>query len=213
MRGWLVGLVIGLIVGAGAMYLGLRPPWGQHAAGPTDAGVVAVASDAKPAHNKRKKRRWRPRRGYHRRTSAGPEFADDGTDETEPAVPLIKLSAADRALEWRGQITTLPSRKIDMNAGPDARPLTQSEINAAVSRQNGPIRSCVVQGAAGTDLRTTITVKLIVGANGHVTKSQLRAPRYLFQKGLLACAQRALRGMTFPATGTPTLVTFPVQLT
>jgi len=193
------------------MYLGLRPPWGQRAAGPTDAGVVAVAPDAKPA-TKRKKRRWRPRRG-HRRTSAGPEFADDGTDETDPVAPAIVLSAADRAPEWRGQVTTLPSRKIDMSAGPDARPLEGGEINAVVSNQSGAVRACVVQAASGTDLRVTITVKLIVGANGRVTKSQLRAPRYLFQKGLLACAQSALRNMTFPATGAPTLVTFPIQLT
>ena len=43
MRG-LLGLVIGLFVGAGAMYLTLRPPWGGGAApAPSDAGIAAAA--------------------------------------------------------------------------------------------------------------------------------------------------------------------------
>jgi hypothetical protein len=59
----------------------------------------------------------------------------------------------------------------------------------------------------------TITVKIVVEGTGKVSRSQLQAPRYLFDKGgLLGCAQSALRGMTFPATGAPTLVTFPISL-
>jgi hypothetical protein len=45
-----------------------------------------------------------------------------------------------------------------------------------------------------------------------VTRSRLEAPRYLFERGLLGCAQRALGRLRFPATGAPTLVTFPVHL-
>ena len=59
----------------------------------------------------------------------------------------------------------------------------------------------------------TITVKLLVDGNGRVTRSRLQAPRYLFEHGLLGCAQRALGRMKFPATGAPTLVTLPVNLT
>lgn len=199
MRGSILGLVIGLLVGAGAMYLVLRPPWGGHGTvTTTDAGTVAAAPA--DAGVKRKKRR-RPKRRVVR--------GDPGeVDETEPVV----LTAADRALEWRGDATTLPTRRVDLAAGGDARSLEDGEINATVGNQTAPVRECVVRAATGTDLRTTITIKLVVDGGGRVTKSRLHAPRYLFQQGLLGCAQRALRGLRFPATGAPTLVTFPVHL-
>jgi hypothetical protein len=106
----------------------------------------------------------------------------------------------------------VPAQKIDMGAGGDARKLDDSEINSTVSGQTGGVRDCVVQGATGTDLRATITIKLLVDGTGRVTKSRLQAPHYLFDKGLLGCAQRALGRMRFPASGAPTLVTFPVNL-
>lgn len=204
-------MAIGLVVGAGAMYLVLRPPWGgDDTAAPVDAGVVAKApNDAGVAKKPGGKRPRRPSGGG--RQNAGPDFLPDSTDETEPA-PVIQLSAADRALEWRGDQTSI-SRKIDMNAPDNARPLDQGEINSTVSSQSGGVRRCVEQGATGVDLRgATITIKMVVEGNGTVSRSQLQAPHYLFEKGLLACAQRALRSMHFPSTGTPTLVTFPVNL-
>ena len=196
----LIGLVIGLVVGAGAMYLVLRPPWGGGATAPTDAGVVATApGDAGAIKPKKKKRRpaGMPAR------AGETEF-----EETEPA----PLTAADRALEWRGDNVVAPPSRIDMAAGAEARPLEDSEINSTVGSQTGGVRECVVQGATGTDLRATITIKLLVDGNGRVTKSRLQAPHYLFEKGLLGCAQRALGRMKFPSTGAPTMVTFPVNL-
>jgi hypothetical protein len=202
-------MTIGLVVGAGAMYLVLRPPWGGgDTTAPVDAGVVAKApADAGVAKPKGKRPR-RPSGGG--RQSPGNDFLPDSTDETEPA-PTIQLSAADRALEWRGEQTAI-SRKIDMNAPDTARPLEQGEINSTVSSQSGGVRRCVEQLATGVDLHATITIKMVVEGNGTVSRSQVQAPHYLFEKGLLACAQRALRSMHFPSTGTPTLVTFPVEL-
>ena len=40
----------------------------------------------------------------------------------------------------------------------------------------------------------------------------MQAPHYLLEHGLLACIQRALSRMHFPATGAPTVVTIPVNL-
>ena len=210
-QGLLGGLAIGLVVGAGAMYLVLRPPWGGgDASAPVDAGVVAKAPTDAGTGKQKPKRPRRPSTGG--RQSPGNDFLPDSTDETEPSTPAIQLSAADRALEWRGEQTSI-SRKIDMNAPGDVRPLDQSEINSTISSQSGGVRRCVEQLAAGADLQATITVKLVVEANGTVQRSQLQAPHYLFEKGLLVCAQRSLRSMHFPATGTPTLVTFPINLT
>jgi hypothetical protein len=202
-RGWF-GLVIGLAVGAGAMYLALRPPWQHRLAtmSPDRPPVVVVGNDAgvKPAP---KKRRSRP---------AGSPTQVAGDPEPEEVAPL-PLTAADRALEWRGDEVVRPAQTIDLAAGGgEARSLDDGEISATVTSQAGGVRDCVVQGATGTDLRATITVKLLVDGRGKVTRSRVQAPRYLHEHGLLACAQRALGRIHFPATGGTTVVTLPVHL-
>jgi hypothetical protein len=198
----LLGLGIGLVVGAGGMYLTLRPPWGGGgAAAPPDDGVVAAPAGSGSAAGKPKPRRRPGRRGT---VAAQP----GASEETEPP----PLTEADRRLEWRGDEVALPPRSIDMTSNAEARPLDDGEINAVIGGQTGGMRDCVVQGATGTDLSATITVKLLVDGAGRVTRSRLQAPRYLFEHGLLGCARRALGRMKFPATGAPTLVTFPVHL-
>jgi hypothetical protein len=157
-----IGLVIGVALGAGAMYLVLRPPWAQRTAthpGPPDGPpVVMVTGDAGVPHPK-KRRRPRP--------AAAGQPAPAGSD---------------------------------------------GEINQTVSSQAGGVRDCVVQGATGTDLAATITVKLLVDGHGRVTRSRIQAPHYLFEHGLLGCTQRALARMHFPAAGGATIVTLPVTL-
>jgi hypothetical protein len=200
----LLGLGIGLIVGAGGMYLTLRPPWGGGGApAPAGPGVVLAPVDGGAPDKPRPRRRPGRRAG----TVAAPP--GEGGDETEP----VPLTDADRRLEWRGDEVALPTTKLDMRSGAEARPLDDSEINGVISSQTGDVRGCVLQGATGTDLRATITVKLLVDGNGRVTRSRLQAPRYLLEHGLLGCVQRALGRMKFPATGAPTVVTLPVNLT
>ncbi|MEJ7603025.1 MAG: hypothetical protein WKG01_34380 [Kofleriaceae bacterium] len=199
MRGALIGLLIGCVVGAGAMYLVLRPPWAGRATPAHDAGVVAAALDGGVA--KTKKTRRRPA------GSVGQPDPDE-FDETEPP----RLTETDRKLEWRGDDVTLPTAKIDMGAGREARPLDDGEINGVIANQAAGVRDCVAQGATGTDLRATITVKIVVDGNGRVTRTKIQAPHYLFEHGLLACVQRATGRLRFAATGAPTLVTFPVNL-
>jgi hypothetical protein len=186
------------------MYLVLRPPWGGEgtASAPGDAGPIATAPvDAGAQKPKRRPKQRRPG------TPAQP-----GDDIVDEGPVTIELSAADRALEWRGDDVTLPAQRIDMGAGGEARSLEDGEINSTVGNQSAGVRACVVQAATGTDLRATITIKLVVDGNGRVTKTKLQAPRHLFNQGLYACANRSLRGMRFPSTGAPTLVTFPVNL-
>ncbi len=162
-------------------------------------------ADAGSGKPKKKKKRRPPG------TVATPGSPDEEEyyEETEP---LPVLTDADRRLEWRGDDVSLPATKLDMGAGGEARKLDDNEINATIGSQAGGVRDCVIQGATGTDLRATITVKLVVDRAGKVSKSKLHAPRYLFDKGLLNCAQRSLRSMKFPATGAPTLVTLPISL-
>ena len=163
--------------------------------------MVIVGSDAgvKPPG---KKRRTRP--------SGTPTTAGD--PEPEEIAPL-RLAASDRALEWRGDEVARPAQTVDVSAsGGEARGLDDGEINATVNNQAGGVKDCVVQGATNTDLRATITVKLLVDGHGRVTRSRVHAPHYLLEHGLLGCAQRAVARMQFPATGGTTIVTLPVNL-
>lgn len=189
------------------MYLALRPPWGGVAMAPAiDAGVGEAPTDGGPPAKRRKKSRRRP-------GTIGTPGAPGGADEYEETEPaLANLTDADRRLEWRGDDVTLPATRVDMAGGEEARPLDDGEINATIGAQGGGVRQCVIEGATGTDLRATITVKLVVDGRGRVIRSRIQAPRYLFEHGLHGCVQRAVGRMKFPATGAPTLVTLPVHL-
>ena len=193
------------------MYLALRPPWADAPSTPRESAIaVALPGDAGVATPKPTAKRSGKRRTPGTSVAAPGGGGEEEFEETEPELP--PLTPAQRRLEWRGDDVTLPATRIDMAAGGEARPLEDHEINATIGGQSGGVRDCVTQGAAGTDLRATITVKLVVDGNGRVTKSKLHAPRYLFDKGLLSCAQRALRSMKFPSTGAATLVTLPISL-
>jgi hypothetical protein len=200
------------------MYLALRPPWASDAVATTmiDAGVVAEApEDPGPKKPGRKKRPRRPGRGGGAQPGGDDEDwqrSGGGGEETEPP-RLVQLGAADRQLEWRGDDTSPPKRSLDMSSDRESRSLDNSEIQAAIASQSAGVQSCVVKAATNTDLAGTITVKMVVDGNGRVTRSRVQAPRYLHAQGLLACVQRALGGWRFPATGAPTLVTLPVNLT
>ena len=146
MRGSLgIGLVIGLVVGSGGMYLALRPPWGHGATTPPDAGVVAVATpDAGVAKPKKKIRHHRPSGGGGAGgpTTSGDEQgwgSGDYVEETEPQ--LVQLTAADRVMEWRGDDTTRPTQKIDMAGGAEARSLDDGEIQSTISTRSRARRS------------------------------------------------------------------------
>jgi hypothetical protein len=193
------------------MYLVLRRPWDHRVATVASDGppVVMVGNDAGVTRPRPKKKR-RPTGGSP--VQPGPPSPLAGEVEADEPEPT-PLTAADRALESRGDTTALPAQTIDLaGGGREARALDDGEINATINNQAGAVKDCVVQGATGTDLRATITVTLVVDGHGHVARSRIQAPHYLFEHGLLGCTQRALGRMHFPATGGATLVTLPVNL-
>ena len=189
------------------MYLVLRPPWAHRAVTVTPEGppVVVVGPDAGVTKPKKPRKRGRP-------AASQPAVPAEGDTEEVEAPPAPVLTAADRALEWRGDEVALPPRTIDMAGGAEARGLDDGEINQVINTQAGGVKDCVVSSALDTDLRAAITVKLLVDGRGKVTRSRIHAPHYLFEHGLLACTQRALGRIHFPATGGPTIVTLPVNL-
>jgi hypothetical protein len=210
-----MGLVIGLVVGAGGMYLALKTPWSSHGTPPAAGQQVAEApSDAGVGTKGKKKKRGRRHGGGGGGQQPGGDDADwanSGGEETEAPPRLVQLTAADRALEWRGDDTSPPKQSIDMSSGGESRSLDNGEISNVISSSSGPVQQCVIDAATNTDLSGTITVKMVVEGTGKVSRSRVQAPRYLFSQGVLACIQRSLRGFHFPATGAPTLVTLPVN--
>jgi hypothetical protein len=203
-----LGLVIGLVVGAGGMYLALRPPWGGGATtqAPIDAGPVASIPGDAGTGAKPKKKRKRPPGTV---TPPGQTGSDEEYEETDP---LPVLTASDRQFEWRGDDVTPPPTKIDMGGGAESRPLDSGEINTTLGSQAGPVKDCVIASVTNTDLRGEFHVKLLVDGTGKVSKSRVQAPRYTFQKGLLTCVQRAAGRMKFPAVGGSTSVDVPVTV-
>jgi hypothetical protein len=206
-----MGLVIGLIVGAGGMYLALRPPWAGQGTEPAGGSAVVAEAPGDAGVSKKKKKGAR-RPGGPRQPGGDDEdwLNSGGGDETEPP-KLVQLSSADRALEWRGDDTSPKKQSLDMSNNSESRSLDNGEIQSAISSQSGGVQSCVMQAATNTDLSGTITVKMVVEGNGKVSRSRVQAPRYMFAQGLLACVKGKLAGWSFPATGAPTLVTLPVN--
>lgn len=189
------------------MYLGLRPPWASRGLAPPPEAppVVVVAPDAGTPHPKKRRRPRAP-------IAAGQPAPPGADGELDDPAPAPALTAADRALEWRGDEVALPPRTVDMSGGGEPRSLDDAEIQQTIHGQAGGVRDCVVQGATGTDLSATITAQLLVDGHGRVTRSRIHAPHYLFEHGLLGCAQRALARIRFPAAGGATIVTLPIHL-
>jgi hypothetical protein len=209
--GLVIGLTVGTVVGAAGMYLVLRPPWADGGGETPLARNVVASKGSGSAKAPKPKPGWRPQGNPGQRRPAprpGAGSEDEGPDEPEVA----PLTDADRRLEWRGDDVSVAPQRLDMSSSAEVRPLDDGEINATLGAHGGPVRDCIVQGAKGTDLRATITIELVVDGTGRVSRSRVHAPHYLLERGLLACARRALSRMKFPATGAPTKVTFPAQL-
>lgn len=182
------------------MYLGLRPPWrGEPAAPPPVASAPEpVDAGAAPAKKKRGRR-------VATRAPGGGDVEREVDDE-------LVLTDADRKLEWRGDPVSQPPRTMDLGEGDDARPLDDGEIASGIAGGSRAMIACITDAAGGAPLSGEITVQMLVGADGKATKVRVRAPHYLHERGLAACAKRAARSFPFPATGAPTMVTAPFYL-
>jgi hypothetical protein len=207
MRNLVVGLVVGSVIGAAGTYLVLRWPGasGSPQAMASDAGA---APDAAPAARRRGgKRRHAARPAAHQPAAADVE--ENGTDPPPAEPELPALSAADREAVWRGPAIQTPTRRLDLAARHGGRPLSQYEIDRGIRANAAAVTTCVREARGEAPLSGTVTLEFLVEGSGRATHSRVRAPRYLLDRGLLACAQRAVRGMRFAATGEPTVVTVP----
>jgi hypothetical protein len=195
------------------MYLGLLRPW-QREAAPTAQPVVAPPGSEPPRKGSSKRRRTgRPGRSDVGNDGSGEGGSGWSDGEGAIEAPAIVLTAADRRVVWRGAEVTLPAAHHDFSAGASSeRALSDDEIAGTVRAQSKAVVDCLVTAAAGTDLRATVTLQLLVNGNGRVTTHRVQAPQYLFEHGLDGCAERALARWRFPAVGGFTVVTAPFDL-
>jgi hypothetical protein len=194
------------------MYLALEKPW--HRSAPVDAPVVQEAPATPEVPGKKGGKKRRPGRGGASGSGAGGGRGDElvSGEDVEETAPLVELTAADRRVSWRGPDLVLPPVKVDMGADDSSRSLNDEEIRATVREQSRPIIDCMVTAATGTDLRATVTIRMLVDGKGQVTRHRVQAPQYLFDHGMPACVERAVQRLRFPATGAFTLVTTPFEL-
>ena len=134
----------------------------------------------------------------------------DETDETSAAPP--PLTAADKRVEWRGDTVALPTHRLDMAGGDDARALNPSEISTAISNGSSAVIACLQKAATNTGMNATVTLQMVVDGSGKVTSLRVEAPHILQEHGLLACARGAAAKLPFASTGAPTLVTAPFDI-
>lgn len=189
------GALVGALVGAGAMYVGLERPFsgGDEVVVAPDAG--AAADQAEPERRRKKKRRPRRRRG-----------TGEAVDQ------VVELSARDRQLVWRGPAVALPDRELDFGEGGGGRSLRQGEIDEGIAGARDEVIACIADARGNAELAATITVKFLVEGDGRIGPIRMRAPSYLFDNGLARCMRRAVQQMRFPATGAATVVTVPFEL-
>jgi hypothetical protein len=198
-----LGLAIGLALGALGMYLVLEPPWRGGGSGSV-AAVSEGDTSADAGVTAKKKGR--------RKARVGGGGGGGATQEPFEVDDTIVLTDADRRMEWKGDTVALPPRTLDMGGGDDGRPLDDGEINGGIAGGSGPVIGCIKAATAGAAISAEVTVQMLVGADGKIAKVRVRAPAWLHDHGLLACARRAVRSMSFPATGAPTIVTAPYHL-
>jgi hypothetical protein len=194
---FLLGLLVGAVAGVGGTLLVLEYPRDEEVvpAQTPDAGVAEAAPKGK---RRKKRRRKRPGNGNDTETV----YIDE----------VVELTAAQRQLAWKGDSVSLPPRNIDFSGGDDARSLDQSEINEGIASGRRAVVGCIAEARGNAELVATITVKFLVDRGGRVTKIAIQAPAYLHENGVDPCIRRAVRAMSFPATGAATVVTVPFDL-
>ena len=199
MRGFWLGLVLGVAIGGAGVYVGLRRPWHHR-----ESGRVVVAADA-GADRGGADHRGRGRR-HHRHGAGG------AGDDTVTGGP-VEVSPEELRLVWRGPAVSLPARDVDMGGGGGGgRALQQGEIDDGIRAHADAVLACIKKARGDAEIQSTITLQMLVDGQGRVEKSRVRAPVYLMRQGLEACVEAASRGFSFAATGAPTIVTVPFDL-
>lgn len=188
---FLLGLLVGLVVGAGAMYL-----VGHFEAG-TPSITAAPPSSAPDAGRGKKRRRAEPQ----------------GAINPSPSEDLpVSLTNTDRQAGAEGDTLRASPTTVDMSDSAAQRELTQSEIDAAFAQKSDALTGCITEARGPAPLSGRIVAGVVIDGSGRVIRTRIEAPNYLLHHGLYICARRALVTLRFPAIGRETVVTVPIDL-
>jgi len=195
LRGFVGGLIVGLVVGGAGTYAALEKPWKRHTAEVESADAGAPVT----AEPKSKKRRKKRRKGK------------SGTGAVDEVDTFVELSAADRQLVWKGPAVRLPPKDVDFG-GDSGRTLEQGEIDSGIASGASAVSKCIGDARGNAELTATITLQMLVDPDGRVSARRVQAPRYLQENGLFGCISKATTRMRFAAVGAHTLVSVPFEL-
>ncbi len=195
MRGFVVGLLIGALAGAGAVFFVMR-----------DKGKAAPAVAGRPAADAGVAKKGGKKRGGPGRGAGSAPGVDSPIDDDEPA-PV--LSAADLRMAAEGDSLSRGAQNLDLGSEDGARDLTRAEIDDAMAGASDAIGACIVDATGAAELSGRITAAVVVGPDGRVTQTRVEAPAWLLRHGLGGCVRPKLRGLRFPATGKESVVKYP----
>lgn len=143
------------------------------------------------------------KRSRRRSTSSG--------GSAEPAAPEVQLKPGDEKMVASGDALG-KSERIDF-AQPDAKELSQDQIDDTFARLSPGIERCIATAVGDAPLeRARIVVGVRIEGSGQVSKVRTEAPSILQQHGLHACIKSALRAHPFPPSGGGSVVTYPFEL-
>lgn len=129
----------------------------------------------------------------------------------DPARPEVQLQPGDEKMVTQGDALG-KSERIDF-AAPDAKELSQDDIDTTLARGNAAIERCITDALGDAPLEGgRVIVGFRVEASGKVSRVRTEAPSILQQHGLHRCVRAAVASWSFPASGGGSVVTTPFEL-
>lgn len=203
----LIGLVLGAVLGAGAVFLVAQlerrsdPCLGRCGEGTRcDEGRCQLADE--PAEQAT------ARRARGRRKAARPR-AGAAEKESLKQVTAADLKAGSEGPSLRG------TDRVDLTAagGAEGRELSSEEVDAKVRANEERIVACIDRARKEYDLdRGKVVVGFRIERSGRVEKVRVSAPALLLRHGLYACARGVIASLRFPASSRALIMSYPFEL-
>lgn len=198
-----VGFLLALVLlggSAAAVWLGGDPCLWRCGDGTDCKARVCVAKSQTTPSNPIAGTTPATKRGKRRAPSSG-----------DPARPEVQLQPGDDKMVTQGDALG-KSERIDL-AAPDAKELSQDDIDATLARGNAAIERCITDALGDVPLESgRVVVGFRIEASGKISRVRTEAPSILQQHGLHRCVKAAVSSWTFPASGGGSVVTTPFEI-
>ena len=98
-------------------------------------------------------------------------------------------------------------------AQPDAKELTQDDIDTVFGKASPTIERCITDALGDVPLSSgRVNVGLRIESAGRVSRVRTEAPSVLLQHGLHRCIRGIVGALHFPVSGGGSVVTYPFEL-